>query len=209
MRIIELNINDVSSRYNLPTTWSEVTLEQYSKLMLLLDDEDSSEVNTIIKTLETLLGIDGTTLIKVPLKQLKKVYVELGALTSTLPKNELTRVIDVDGTAYGFIPDFDNLTFAEFVDLDTYLQDAWNNLDKIITVLYRKITKIDGDKYNIEAYDVDATRKRRDIFNKGLSIDTVYGAIVFFYHIGSKFIETMEYSLIEENIKLQKMKEKI
>ena len=206
MRVLELDNNGVATKYELPTSWSEVSLEQYSKLMIALENDSSNEIEAVIKTLEALVGIDVSTLSKVPLKYLKTAYAELSTLTATMPSTELKRIIDVDGTAYGFIPDFDALTFGEFCDLDNYLQDSWNNLDKILAILYRRVIKREGDKYKIEPYSLDDIKERRELFKNNLSIDTIYGSLVFFYTIGSKHISTMLLSLEEENKVLRKKK---
>ena len=199
MRVLELDNNGVATKYELPTSWSEVSLGQYSKLMTALENDEAAEIESIIKTLEALVGISTSQLTKVPLKYLKMAYAELSALTSTMPNTELNRIIDVEGTAYGFIPDFDALTFGEFCDLDNYLQDSWNNLDKIMAVLFRKVVARDGDKYSIEEYNLKDIKERRELFNRSLSIDVVYGALVFFCNIGSKHIKTMLLSLEEES----------
>ena len=206
MRVLELDNNGVATKYELPTSWSEVSLEQYSKLMIALENDDATEIELIVKTLEALVGIDAAQLTKVPLKYLKIAYSELSTLTATMPSTELKRMIAVDGTEYGFIPDFDALTFGEFCDLDNYLQDSWNNLDKILAILYRRITKREGDKYKIEPYSLDDIKERRELFKNKLSIDTIYGGLVFFYTIGSKHITTMLSSLEEENRVLKERK---
>jgi hypothetical protein len=206
MRVLELDNNGVATKYELPTSWGEVSLEQYSKLMIALENDSSNEIEAVIKTLEALVGIDVSTLSKVPLKYLKTAYAELSTLTATMPSTELKRIIDVDGTAYGFIPDFDALTFGEFCDLDNYLQDSWNNLDKILAILYRRVIKREGDKYQIEPYSLDDIKERRELFKNNMSIGTIYGSLVFFYTIGSKHITTMLSSLEEENKVLRKKK---
>ena len=206
MRVLELDNNGVATKYELPTSWSEVSLEQYSKLMIALENDSSNEIEAVIKTLEALVGIDVSTLSKVPLKYLKTAYAELSTLTATMPSTELKRIIDVDGTAYGFIPDFDALTFGEFCDLDNYLQDSWSNLDKILAILYRRVIKREGDKYKIEPYSLDNIKERRELFKNNMSIGTIYGSLVFFYTIGSKHITTMLSSLEEENKVLRKRK---
>jgi|TARA_R110002153_G_scaffold221678_1_gene374090 hypothetical protein len=203
MRVLELDNNGVVVKYELPTSWSEVSLGQYSKLMTALENEEATEIESIVKTLEALVGISTSELTKVPLKYLKMAYAELTALTSTMPSNELNRIIDVEGTAYGFIPDFDALTFGEFCDLDNYLQDSWNNLDKIMAVLFRRVVARDKDKYSIEEYTMEGIKERRELFNSSLSIDVVYAALVFFCNIGSKHIKTMRYSLEEENKRIR------
>lgn len=204
MKVIELIVDDKVSKYELPTEWNEVSISQYSKLMKVLDNEDASEIEVIIRTLEALVGIESRVLTKAPLKYLKSVYVELAILTSKEPANHLKKVIEIDGVEYGMIPDFNDLTLGEFVDLDNYLQDSWNNLVKIFAVLYRPIVERKGDKYIIEDYTLKDIKERREIFSDKLSIDTAHGAMVFFYDIGSKLIENMVSSLEMQNQELRK-----
>ena len=178
MKVIELIVDDKVSKYELPTEWNEVSISQYSKLMKVLDNEDASEIEVIVRTLEALIGIESRVLTKAPLKYLKGVYIELAILTSKEPANHLKKVIEIDGVEYGMIPDFNDLTLGEFVDLDNYLQDSWNNLVKIFAVLYRPIVERKGDKYIIEDYTLKDIKERREIFSDKLSIDTAFGAMV-------------------------------
>lgn len=204
MKVIELIVDDKVSKYELPTEWNEVSISQYSKLMKVLDNEDASEIEVIVRTLEALVGIESRVLTKTPLKYLKSVYIELAILTSKEPANHLKKVIEIDGVEYGMIPDFNDLTLGEFVDLDNYLQDSWNNLVKIFAVLYRPIVERKGDKYIIEDYTLKDIKERREIFSDKLSIDTAFGAMIFFYDIGSKLIENMVSSLEMQNQELRK-----
>jgi hypothetical protein len=207
MRIVKLKIDDNVKSYELPTSWDEVSLGQYSKLMLAIDKEDSTEIQLMIKSLEALVGIDGGILSKVPIKQLRDAYNQLGELISTTPNNELSRVVEIDGVEFGIIPDFDELSLGEFVDLDNYLQNNWLNIDKIFAVLYRPVIARDDNKYDIEPYSLKGIKKRRDLFNDKLSIDTVYGALVFFCDIGRIHIESMRLSLEMESQNKVKSKE--
>jgi len=205
MRIVKLKIDDNLTEFKLPTSWDEVSLGQYSKLMLAIDKEDTTEIQLMIKSLEALVGIDERLLSKVPLKQLREAYNQLLELTSTMPNNELSRVVEIKGIEYGFIPDFDDFSLAEFVDLDNYLQNNWHNMDKIFAVLYRPIKSREDNKYTIEPYSLKGIKERRELFNERLSIDTIYGALVFFCDIGRIRIENMQLSL-ESQAKSQSRK---
>ena len=204
MRVVNLKIDGALTKFKMPTCWDEVSIGQYSDLMKAIDKEGSSEIELMIKSLEALVGIDGGVLSKAPLKQIKAAYSELSDLTKVMPTNELSRVVEIDGVEYGIIPDFDDLSLGEFVDLDNYLQDSWNNLDKIFAVLYRKVTNRKDVSYTIEDYSMDNIKDRRKLFKDRLSIDTVYGALVFFYTIGSEYIENTLSYLEEENRSLKK-----
>lgn len=205
MKVIELIVNGEVSKYELPTDWKEISISQYANLMKVLEQNYENSVETIIRTLEALLGIDTRILIKTPLRYLKEVYAELSELTSKEPSNYLKKVIEIDGVEYGIIPNFEDLTLGEFADLDNYLQDSWNNLDKIFAVLYRPIVERKGDKYIIEDYTLKDIKDRREIFSDKLSIDTALGAMVFFYDIGSRLIESTVSSLEMQNQELRKV----
>jgi len=205
MRGLEFIIDNEVKKYELPTSWDEVSISQYSRLMKVLENDTINEVEMMIRTLEALLDIDAKLLVKVPLKYLKEVYVELEPLTKELPSNHLKKVIEIDNIEYGIIPDFDDLTLGEFADLDNYLQDAYANLDRIFAVLYRPVTKRIGDKYLIEDYTLKDIADRREIFADKMSIDTVIGALVFFCNIGRKFIESTLSSLEMENQKQKRV----
>lgn len=204
MKTIELIIDGKVDNYELPTDWKEVSISQYSKLLKVLDNEDMNEIETIIRTLEALIGIESRVLTKAPLKYLKDVYSELSVLTSNQPGNTLKKVIEIDDIEYGIIPDFDDLTLGEFADLDNYLQEPFDNLDKIFAVLYRPVIERKGDKYLIEDYTLKDIKDRRELFSNRLSIDTVNGAMVFFYDIGNKLIESMVSYLEMQNQELRK-----
>jgi hypothetical protein len=212
MRIVKLKIDDNEQEFKLPTSWDEVSLGQYSKLMLAIEREDTTEIQLMIKSLEALVGINDRLLTKVPLKQLRAAYSQLLELISSSPNNELSRVVEIDGIEFGFIPDFDDFSLAEFVDLDNYLQDNWNNMSKIFAVLYRPVTSRKGNNYTIEPYSLNDIKDRRELFNDRLSIDTIYGALVFFCDIGRIHIERMHLSLKSQTkslstIKTSKIKE--
>tara|TARA_R110001606_G_scaffold140249_1_gene279004 strand:- start:987 stop:1631 length:645 start_codon:yes stop_codon:yes gene_type:complete len=202
MRVIKLKIGEDVKRYELPTSWDEVSIKQYTNLMIAIDKEDATDIELMVKSLEALANIPGGLLTKAPIKMLREAYNQLNELTNTTPNMELSRVIEIDGIEYGFIPDFDELSLGEFVDLDNYLQDGFNNLDKVFAVLYRPIVKRDGIKYTIEDYDLKEITKRRNLFNERMSIDTLYAALVFFCNIGRIYRESMLSSL-EEEIKSQ------
>ena len=80
---------------------------------------------------------------------------------------------------FGFIPKLNDMTFGEYVDLDTYI-GKWDQMNVAMSVLYRPITAKKGHKYLIEDYRGD---NYHDIM-KQMPLSAVFGSIVFFYHLG-------------------------
>ena len=190
MTKLEITIEGKQVLYHLPIRWGEVSIKQYQDLMVVCENKDLSEVETMVRSISAMTGADVRHLTSAPIKHLKDVYNKLSELTTELPNAELRRVIEIKGVEYGFIPDFNDLTFGEFVDLDTWLQDGYKNLVDVMAILYRPVVKRKGDKYLIEAYDKSEPIDRASIFSDSMSIDSVYGSIVFFCDIGSKLINT-------------------
>jgi len=95
------------------------------------------------------------------------------------------------------------MTLGEFVDLDNYLEKAWENMHIIMAILYRPITSKKKKKYSIQEYD-GVDMKRANMFKDKLSIATVNGASSFFLHIGSEYHMSLLSSLSKEQKEMMK-----
>lgn len=198
--------------YILPQSWAEVSVYQFQELMKQIDNKEATEIQLKIKSISILAKVEESILIKASLKHINEVYEALKKLTNRLPQNTLRNVIEIDSKEYGLITDFDVMTFGEFVDLDSFLQDGYNNLVKILAVLYRPVIKRKKDKYIIEDYNIENYKDRVKLFKDNLSIDTVYGAMVFFYNIAKNYSMNMLSYLTNQtkkkSIQLQNEKKK-
>ena len=186
MAKLEISIRDKKERYNLPNGWDQITVRQYQELAKILEMQDASEIEIKVGTIAALTALTEAKIGKVKLADIDEVYNHL----SSLPKinEELYLVIDVEGVEYGFIPDLKNITTAEFTDIDTYLQDGVaENLHKVLAVLYRPIVDYKRGKYRIEEYDYQKAIEMAEVFRDKMSINTVNGAAVFFYHLGQEY----------------------
>jgi len=106
------------------------------------------------------------------------------AIKVGVPMHQQTVVIN--GVRLGFIPDLNDLTLREHIDLDSYAQEIWKkdtndytNLPKLMAILFRPVTDIFGKYYRIEPYDSDRVKYYLDVVNL-LTMDKVNGALVFF-----------------------------
>ena len=86
---------------------------------------------------------------------------------------------------YGVIPNLDDISLGEYIDLDTYMGD-WDNMEIAMNVLYRPITEKMDDKYLISEYDVESKDKLTDI-----PLDVVLGSVFFFYNLGMELSQVM------------------
>jgi hypothetical protein len=110
-------------------------------------------------------------------------------------KPPLVREFTMKGKEYGFIPKLEDMSFGEYVDLDTYMGDI-ENIHLAMAVLYRPITLKQNDKYLIEEYEGDDTEIMKD-----MPMDAVLSSIIFFYNLGMDLSRAMLNSLQDQENK--------
>lgn len=126
-------------------------------------------------------------------------YEEISYLAArimqSLPTTESTKFVDrfeLDGVKYGFFPNWRDLTFAEFIDLDTIAtkkpDELLDLLHILAAIMYRPITEeISEHNFKIEEYDVQKMKERSELFKKRLDVKYVIGAQFFFIKFAEKY----------------------
>lgn len=164
-------------KITIPENLNEITLSQYKRWLKISEDNDN---NNFIQ--QKMIEI----FCHVPLKQVLQIKVEdMNIITETLSKmfDQKTKLINrftYNDVEFGFIPKLDDMTFGEYVDLDTYLND-WQQMDKAMSVLFRPVTMTKKEKYLIEDYE---SATKYDMTNTPL--DVVFGSLVFFWDLKSE-----------------------
>jgi hypothetical protein len=160
---------------NVPTSLSEVTLGQYQKFLKIA--EDNPEGNFLnAKMIEIFCGIPLSDSYKLKMSSVTAIIDILNELLSQTPKR--VEQFTMNGVEYGFIPDLDEMSLGEYVDLDGNASD-WNNMHIAMNVLYRKIKIKKSGKYNIVDYNVENPEKMKD-----MPLDAAIGSLFFFYNLG-------------------------
>jgi hypothetical protein len=160
---------------NVPTSLSEVTLGQYQKFLKIA--EDNPEGNFLnAKMIEIFCGIPLSDSYKLKMSSVAAIIDILNELLSQTPKR--VEQFTMNGVQYGFIPDLDEMSLGEYVDLDGSASD-WNNMHIAMNVLYRKIKIKKSGKYNIVDYNVENPEKMKD-----MPLDAAIGSLFFFYNLG-------------------------
>ena len=160
---------------NVPDSLSEITLGQYQKFVKLYSGEVTEEF-LALKMLEIFCGVKLSEAYQMRFKDVDGV-VEL--LTTILnDKPQLVQRFKLGDVEYGFIPNLDDMSFGEYVDLDTYIGD-WQNIHRAMAVLYRPIKNKHGERYNLVPYEVvDA-----EVY-KNMPLDAAISSVLFFYRLG-------------------------
>ncbi len=160
---------------NVPTSLNEITLEQYQKF--LKASEENPEGSFLdAKMIEIFCGIPLSDSYKLKMSSVQAI---VDILTDML--NETPAHIDkfsLDGVQYGFIPDLDEMSLGEYVDLDGNASD-WQKMHVAMNVLYRPVITSKKGKYNIKEYTADDPEKMKD-----MPLGVALGSLFFFFNLG-------------------------
>lgn len=183
-------------KLNVPTELGEIKLSDYVKYLKVLEvnqDDDYSDVFVHQKILDIFCGVPLIEAVEYKMSDVRKV---VGTITNTLnQKPELVKTFKLGDTEFGFIPKLDDMTFGEYVDLDSNL-GSWDNMYKAMAVLYRPVKQKIKDKYLIEDY-------KGDLYYDAMihtPMDAVVSSMLFFYNLGKELSTAMTKYLEEENL---------
>ena len=158
-----------------PSNLSEISLKQYQKFLKLQESNEDSYFLQC-KMIEIFCNLDAKSVRLLKISDADRVVDIINNMFEAKP--DLIRTFKIGGVDYGMIPNLDDISLGEYIDLDTYIGD-WQNMQIAMNVLYRPISKKIGEKYTIVEYDVDAKEKLEHI-----PMDIVLGSIFFLYNLG-------------------------
>jgi len=167
----------------IPSSLSEITLEQYQKFAKLntVENEDTSFL--MHKTVEIFCDLNLKDIAKIKYIYVQEILNDINKLFES--KQDLTPTFTMKGVDYGFVPVLDDMTLGEYIDLDENFTD-WDMMHKAMAVLYRPITLQKGDRYQIEEYD----GLEKSELMKGMPLDIVMGCMFFFYNLNNELLKT-------------------
>ena len=166
-------------KLNIPEKLSEMTLGQYQDWLKV---SEGKELDTFLqqKIIEIFCGITLKEVMQIKASDIDRLVTDISNIFKEEPK--FIDRFDYGGKEFAFVPKLDDISFGEYVDLDTYLQD-WQLMHKAMAVLFRPITLKRKDKYLIEDYE---SAEKYDL--KCMPLNVVFGSLVFFYHLRSELL---------------------
>tara|TARA_R110000850_G_scaffold127394_2_gene246416 strand:+ start:1279 stop:1923 length:645 start_codon:yes stop_codon:yes gene_type:complete len=167
-------------KLKIPTTLNEITLGQYIEFSKL-DIKKESEIQS--KMIEIFCEVPSIVVRNMKATDIVDICNILNNMFDT--KHQLINSFKIGKQEYSFIPSLEDMSFGEYVDLDTFIGDN-DNLHRAMNVLYRPIDLKQGDRYKIKDYDPDLSEDA-----KNYPLDAVLGAIVFFYDLGKDLSTVM------------------
>ena len=179
----------------IPTSLSEIKLGQYIKFLSIVEQNEASDFLQD-KMIQIFCNVELKYISQFKRKQIIDIVSIINNLFGTIPalKNRFT----LNGIEYGFIPNLDEISQGEYIDLENYFNEP-KDLNKAMAVMFRPIVTELKDKYTIEPYEGSIVYAEKML---DAPLDVVLSARVFFYHLGNELLKsTLTY--LEEKPQIQ------
>ena len=177
----------------IPENISDITLKQFQDFVALDKVEGITNREVGIEKLKIFLGFTDEQIEAISItdfNQLSKLIDE--ALNKP---SEFQQRFEMDGIEFGFHPNLDRMTTAEYVDLMNYNSDP-ETLHKLMAILFRPITNKDAfGNYSIAEYN--GTKKYSDLM-KEIPLNICDGALFFFINLSIELQNFIQKSMEEE-----------
>lgn len=174
----------------IPIDLGGITLRQYQEYLNLYEKWDKEDETYIkIKMLQIFCGLSPENINSLELSSFDSVISHL--LECLQEETPLIDRFYMDGknskgeeirVTYGFIPSLDKMSFGEYIDLNSYIND-WSQMHKAMAVLFRPTVVNKKRVYDIEKYQ--GSYRYSDVM-LDMPVSVALGAIVFFYRLMSK-----------------------
>jgi len=179
-------------KISIPTSLSEIKLSQYQKFVKIAsENEEGTFLNQ--KMVQIFCNVDLFVVAKMKQQDLNYAVNQIAELFKKIP--ELVTKFTLNGTEFGFIPNLNDMSSGEYMDLDGYIVD-WEDSHKSMAVLYRPIKQKLGNKYLIEDYE--GSDKYSELMLDA-PMDVVLSSKVFFWTLGRELLKNTIAFLEESN----------
>ena len=103
-----------------PDSLSEITLGQYQKFLSIAKDKEQ-DLFIQQKMVEIFCKLNLKDIANIKYTSLKDIITHFNELFNK--DHKLIQSFKLNGLEFGFVPKLDDITFGEYVTLDTYLSD--------------------------------------------------------------------------------------
>jgi hypothetical protein len=183
----------------IPESWDDINLGQYLEF-LQTDFKELGEIQKMTRVISILTDIDEETIqnynldeINYIINQLSWCYLKSDGL--------LNNIVTIDNVKYGVIKNLSSIKVGEWIDIEGSMDNFKGNLHKILSVIYRPVTKYrSDDDYEIEDYDANTAKIRSELFLLKFKTSDAMSASLFFWSFVEKYLENMVEYLEQERI---------
>ena len=201
---------DSNFDFTIPETLRDIKLSQWQRYIEILEKNKDAELTGFLekKLLGIFCGVELKDIDRIGLSVFDNTIQHLSNVLNSKP--ELVKTFKMTGTddvtvEFGLIPNFDKMSYGEFVDLEKYLF-VDKDLHRAMAVMYRPVKLKSKGSYLI--HDYNGTEYLAEVM-KNTPLDVALSARVFFYRLATKLSNfTMAYTLKELQQKQEGRKDK-
>jgi hypothetical protein len=171
-----------------PTSLNEIPLKNYQEFMKVYNS-GSDDTFIAEKMVQIFCGLKLSDVINIKATDVFDVVDSINKLFNSVPKfdNRFT----LGGIEFGFIPNFEEITSGEYIDLENYITDI-QTMHKAMAVMYRPIATKDKERYTIKEYT--GADEYSDVM-KFAPLGVVLATNVFFWTLRNDLLNALITSL--------------
>jgi hypothetical protein len=170
-----MNIN-----LDVPESLKDIKLDAFIRInTYLADNNDKIEPLMLVKLY---YDYDDEIVTAIPYIDIIKLNTAIITALNDVNIYELKRIIKLNGNTYGFIPNFEDINYGDYLTLLEYIV-KFDTYPNAFAILYRKVSKKKRKLYDIVPYDYDNINL--DDINS-ITMDIVTAALSFFLYLSEK-----------------------
>lgn len=177
-----------------PTSLDDISLKQYQEYLKL--DENLNQDFLRQKMVEIFCGVKLSNVLLISMKDVYSITDNILNLLELKPKHVTT--FKIKDQEFGIIPNLEEMSFGEYIDLDTYLAD-WQEMHKAMAVMYRPIKHKYKDTWEVTEYN---GAEANSYLMEFMPLSVAFGAVLFFYRLGNDLLRASQACLAEELVQM-------
>lgn len=184
-------------KIQLPESIADITLSQYQQFLKLQDKADTlTEQGMAERVISLFTGIKKQEVKNLVISDYELIMNQITEACSTSAK--FKQRFTLDGVEYGMIPNLNDITQGEYIDLTTLGSDM-DEMHKVMAILFRPILREDAfGNYSVEPYG-DITERSDIMLDCPMHI--VNGSLLFFLSLSRDLSLCMAKYIKEEEVK--------
>lgn len=182
----------MKANITIPDNLNEISIGQYQKYLTVSDGLEGEFLNQ--RTVEVFCQVPFNRVILMSHKDVKAIANDMVNLMNS--KVEFQHRFKIGGVEFGFMPDLEEMTSAEFADLSKYIGD-WQTMHRAMAVMFRPIAEERKDKYRLVEYN--GTKEFGELM-KFAPLGIAMGAMVFFYSLANDLLKATQHSILMEAV---------
>ena len=155
-------------------SWSQVTLNEYSKIMDVISDEALSDSEKDIAIIAILAEVPEDDIWNLSVSEVKKLKEDMLFLGNNITDGKVQKYkkIKIGEWECNVLQDLQKMSYAQFVDFQTFIRDLDNKKAEVLSIFFIPV----GHRY-CEGYDVRALQNAK---NECVSVETYRNCWFFF-----------------------------